>query len=140
MLAVGRKEDGRRPGFRPFRKRRYCHFQRAYIAPSPFRVEGRRPVNLEKEEGHDGTHQNRADSRRYRDRNSARRKRSRAKRNDQFAAIAHSMTLVAWTIIELGILIASAFAVRILITTSNLLGNSIGRFFGLAPLRILSTK
>src|SRR6266571_5013032 len=72
--------------------------------------------------------------------NSQRRcERACAKCNEQLAATVHSITLSARTSIDRGILIPSAFAVFMLITSSNLVGCSIGRSPGFAPLRILST-
>ena len=50
------------------------------------------------------------------------------------------MTLVACTIMESGIFIPSAFAVFMLMINSNLVGCSIGKSPGFAPLRILSTS
>jgi len=51
----------------------------------------------------------------------------------------HSTTLSARRRIESGNLIPSAFAALMFITNSNLVGCSIGRSAGFAPLRILST-
>src|SRR5438093_8128625 len=52
----------------------------------------------------------------------------------------HSITRSARRRRESGILSASAFAVLRLMTSSKLVGCSIGRLAGLAPLRIRSTK
>jgi len=52
----------------------------------------------------------------------------------------HSMTLVACTRIELGILMPRALAVFMLISSSNLVGCWTGRSAGFAPLRILSDE
>ena len=51
----------------------------------------------------------------------------------------HSITLVACTRIDCGILRPSVLAVFKLIARSNIVGCSIGRSPGLAPYRILST-
>ena len=51
----------------------------------------------------------------------------------------HSITLSALSRIESGNLVPSAFAALMLITNSNLVGCSMGRSAGFAPLRILST-
>ena len=51
----------------------------------------------------------------------------------------YSMTWSARRSNVCGIVIPSAFAVFMLITSSNLVGCSTGRSAGLAPLRILST-
>ena len=65
--------------------------------------------------------------------------RAAAKRSKKLPPNVHSMTLVACTRIEFGISMPSAWAVFILTINSNLVGCSIGRSPGLAPLRILST-
>jgi hypothetical protein len=51
----------------------------------------------------------------------------------------YSITSSAWTSNEGGMVMPSALAVFMLITSSNLVGCCTGRSAGLAPLRILST-
>src|SRR6266849_874436 len=51
----------------------------------------------------------------------------------------HSITSVTWSMISLGKVMPSAWAVFILTTKSKVIGCSTGRSAGLAPLRILST-
>ena len=60
--------------------------------------------------------------------------------NEKCATRSHSITLSARTRMDCGILMPSAFAVFMLITSSNLVGCSIGSSPGLAPLRILSAN
>src|SRR4029079_11152938 len=69
-----------------------------------------------------------------------RNKRTRAKRDDQFAAGVHSITFVACTRIDCGILMPRFRAVFLFNTKSNLVGCSTGRSAGFAPLSILSVR
>src|SRR5262249_18103446 len=72
----------------------------------------------------------------------ARRERPRgrtAEERDELASLYHSITSSARVTSEGGISMPSALAVFRLIVRSTLVGNSIGRSFGLAPFRILST-
>jgi hypothetical protein len=55
------------------------------------------------------------------------------------ASTPYSITWSARTRIDCGMVNPSAFAVFMLITSSNFVGCSMGRSAGLAPLRILST-
>ena len=62
-----------------------------------------------------------------------------AKRDDPFAAIVHSITLLALIRSDCGILRPKILAVLPLINISNFVGCSMGKSPGFAPLNILST-
>src|SRR5439155_9592819 len=59
--------------------------------------------------------------------------------SDKRSSVHHSMIWSARSRIGCGIVMPSALAAFMLITNSNLVGCSIGRSAGFAPLRILST-
>ena len=64
---------------------------------------------------------------------------ARATRDEQFAAVVHSITFSALIRSDCGILRPSAFAVLPLMNNSNIVGCSTGKSPGFAPLKILST-
>src|ERR1700694_1763246 len=67
------------------------------------------------------------------------RDRERRGADHEFAAVDHSITSVAWSRSDCGMVSPSALAVLRLMTKSNLVGCSTGRSPGLAPFKMRST-